>query len=66
MPPTASVTVYSTVHSDPYLFIDCRWKVDEERCLHIFRSSEDRNTMVAAFNANQWTLVHADAEVWSS
>lgn len=67
MPEQPTVTVHSTVTEpdDPHIFVDCKWKVDERGCLHIFRASGDRNTMVAAFGCGSWHLVHANAEVWS-
>lgn len=65
MSQTPTVTVYSTVQREPYVFIECRWKVDEVGCLHIFQSSGDRNTMVAAFGVGEWSMAHANVEIRS-
>lgn len=59
-------TVYSpaSAPNDPYVFVECRWKVDDTGCLHIFRAPNAGPTvMVAAFGAGSWHLVHSDAEV---
>jgi len=37
---------------------DAKWKIDEERQLHIFTSSEPgANVSLASYSANQWESV---------
>lgn len=37
--------------------VDSKWKIDEERQLHIFASSDGANTSLASYSANQWESV---------
>lgn len=42
MPESPTVTVYTDTTREPWVFADCRWKVDPVGCLHVFRATMER------------------------
>ena len=36
---------------------DAKWKIDEERQLHLFTATDGVNTSIASYSANQWESV---------
>lgn len=63
--PDDTANVYSDLSpDDPFVFAACKWTVDDQGCLHVFRRVDGTTTMLGAFAAGTWA-VHAGRKVVS-